>query len=63
MIRTTCFLTFKRPLSTYLKRIMTTKAIAVLDHGDLEDGQMYASSHAPPTYHLPLIIAQEGSLV
>ena len=39
---------FKRPLSTHLKRAMTTKTIAVLDHGDLEDGQMYASSHVSP---------------
>ena len=28
---------------------MATKTIAVLDHGDLEDGQMYALIHdAPP---------------
>jgi hypothetical protein len=56
--RTTCSSTFKRPLSGYLNRAMTTKTIAVLDHGDLEDGQMYASSHHDvPHYHPPLIIA------
>ena len=27
---------------------MSTKTIAVLDHGDLEDGQMYVLSRASP---------------
>ena len=27
---------------------MSTKTIAVLDYGDLKDGQMYVSNHAAP---------------
>ncbi len=46
--RITCFSEFKRPLATIGKRAMSTKTIAVLDYGDLKDGQMYVSNHAAP---------------
>jgi hypothetical protein len=49
--RITCFSESKRPLATIGKRAMSTKTIAVLDYGDLKDGQMYVSNHAAPIIH------------
>jgi hypothetical protein len=46
--RITCFSAFKRPLATIGKRAMSTKTIAVLDYGDLKDGQMYVSNYTAP---------------
>ena len=46
------------PLVITEKREMSAKTIAVLDEAELEDGQMYGFSYAPP--FMSVTVPQEG---
>jgi hypothetical protein len=59
----TAFPTFKHPLATVTKRLMSTKTIAVIDLADLQDGQMYVSSVIHYHCYLIVTVTQEGSLL
>ena len=48
----------KNPLVITENREMSAKTIAVLDEAELEDGQMYGFSYAPP--FMSVTVPQEG---